>query len=151
MSYERAFGVGDEEVFSPDDILKQDPSDAVVVNGGEQAPPPLDPIESAGNGQSSNGLAVAGVLGILGGLALFAILLPFGIGAVSGAVIAPSGRRKAAAKSGAWAGGIGGFVAYPLIYGVTGNTPLATRLAGIAPMVLGGYMGYRERQKEELY
>lgn len=140
MSYENVFG---------DDAPKPGDAGVVVLTDADQVVvPPLDTIEAAGNGAGPVSTAeVAGVLGILGGLAIFAILLPFGVGAIAGAVVAPEGRRKAAAKSGAWVGGIGGFVAYPLLYGVTGSSSFATRMAGIAPMVLGGYMGYREREK----
>lgn len=138
MSYERAFPLGQEEATQESNGVV-----VPVVDNGEQIP-----IDSAGNGQVSP-VAVAGVLGIIGGIALFMLAIPFGVGAISGAVVAPSGRRKAAAKTGALAGGLGGLAAYPLLYGLTGSSDLASRLAGITPMALGAYMGYRERQKED--
>ena len=136
--YERAFGFGDNG----------DPT-APIANGvmpqtiiaGER----LD-IETAGNGHEMSPVAAAGVIGLLGGIVLFALAIPFGVGAISGAVAAPHGRKKTAAKWGALAGGLGGMAAYPIVFGLTGSRPVARSMSSLAPIALGAYMGVRERE-----
>jgi hypothetical protein len=136
--YERAFGFGDNG----------DPT-APIANGAMQQQyivgERLD-VEAAGNGSEiSPGVAV-GLLGLLGGVVLFALAIPFGVGAVAGAVAAPEGRKKTAAKWGALAGGLGGMAAYPIVFGVTGSRPVARSMSSLAPIALGAYMGVRERE-----
>jgi hypothetical protein len=137
--YERAFGFGDNgDGKSP----IESGSIPQSFNSDQQLN-----IESTGNGSGISTGAAVGLLGILGGLALFALAIPFGIGAISGAIAAPHGRKKSAAKWGALAGGLGGMVAYPIVSGLTGSQPVARSMSSLAPIALGAYMGFREREK----
>jgi len=138
--YERAFGFGNDN--SPETPITNNGVPQTVFYGDR-----LD-VDSAGNGSEiSPGLAV-GLLGLLGGIFLFAIAVPFGVGAIAGAIAAPHGRKKTAAKWGALAGGLGGMAAYPIVFGVTGSRPVARSMSSLAPIALGAYMGVREREND---
>jgi hypothetical protein len=136
--YERAFGFGDNgDPMTPaaNSVMPQ------TIIAGER----LD-VETAGASPQLSPVAAAGILGILGGVVLFALAIPFGVGAIAGAVAAPEGRKKTAAKWGALAGGLGGMAAYPIVFGVTGSRPVARSMSSLAPIALGAYMGVRERE-----
>jgi len=105
----------------------------IVLVEDELTPPP------------GSALAVGGLIALLGGLVLLSLAIPFAFGALSAAVVAPEGRKKHAAKWGAVAGGVGGMVAYPVMYGVTGNVNLSRAASALAPIALGAYVGNRER------
>ncbi len=111
---------------------------AVVPEGGS-------PIEDAGGGSAGDVLVLGGLLALIGGVVLFAFAIPFGVGAISGAVAAPSGRKKHAAKWGALAGGVGGMVTYPVVNGLTGSSRVASAMSTLAPIALGAWVGVRER------
>lgn len=100
-----------------------------------------------GNVTAISPLAVGGIIALIGGLVLFAVAIPFGIGAASAATAAPEGRRWKAAKLGAVAGGFGGLAAYPILYGLTGSSGIARAMSSFATIALGVYMGIREREK----
>lgn len=136
--YERAFGFGDDGDPTAPSANGVTPK---TIISGERIN-----VESAGNGSEISTGAAVGLLGVLGGLVLFALAIPFGVGAISGAIAAPHGRKKTAAKWGALAGGLGGLVAYPIVSGVTGSRPISRSLSSLTPIVLGAYMGVRERE-----
>lgn len=137
--YQRAFGFGTEN----DSVSSAENGGYVLTSNG--AMPQSEGIDAAGNGSELSTGAAIGIAGLFGGVLLIAVLAPFGIGAVAGAVAAPEGRRKTAAKWGALAGGLGGMVAYPIFSGLTGSTAVAGSLSSLTPIVLGAYMGVRER------
>ena len=116
--------------------------DGIIV--GER----IDIGEPVPNGEISP-WAIGGIVAVLGGLVLFAVAIPFGVGAAAGAIAAPEGRRKRAAKWGALAGGLGGMAAYPIVYGLTGSQGVARSMSSLAPIALGAYMGLREKQQLE--
>lgn len=136
--YERTFGFGDDGETKTPSANGVTPQTIIF---GERIN-----VESAGNGSEISTGAAVGLLGVLGGLVLFALAIPFGVGAISGAIAAPHGRKKTAAKWGALAGGLGGLVAYPIASGVTGSGSIARRISSLTPIVIGAYMGVRERE-----
>ena len=138
MSYESAFCFG---VDNPDqNMLVSEQVVAPIAENFDQGDDSSD---------SSVALAVAGIAGLVGGVFLFALALPFIVGAVAGAVVAPSGQRGRGAKSGALAGGFGGMIAYPILYWITGSSRFAGGVSSVTPMALGAYMGYRIHEEQE--
>jgi len=95
------------------------------------------------------GLGIGALL-LMGAMILVA---PWVIGAVSGAVMAPEGKKKYAAKWGAVAGGVSSMLVnglgYALSLGSTNRSVTALRygLGAITPIIAGGYIGYRENEK----
>jgi len=128
--YERVMGFGaDEDVSStppaPDTIVGERPE------GGSNVSP----------------VVIGGLLAAFGGIVLFALAVPFGVGAISGAIAAPEGHKRRAAKWGALAGGLGGLATYPIVYGLTGSAGISRSMSSLAPIALGTYMGMRERER----
>ena len=121
--------------------------------GGPPFSPDVSIVDQDVVDQQDNGLinpaAAVGVVGLLGGVVLLALFAPFVIGAISAAVVAPKGRKKKAAKWGAVVGGVGSWVVYPFIYGVTGSQGVARSFGAISPVALGLYMGLREKEALE--
>jgi len=96
--------------------------------------------------RSISPVAAAGVLGLIGGLAILALATPFVIGAVSAAATAPEGRKAKAAKWGALTGGLGALVTSSVMYGLTGSQSVSRSLGAVAPIAIGVYFGRRETE-----
>lgn len=87
---------------------------------------------------------------LLGILAL-GIALPFGIGAIGGAIAGPPGGKKEAAKKAALYGGLAGIgsgIALNIISGATGRY-VSGSVGGSAliPFGVGLYIGYKKREE----
>lgn len=100
----------------------------------------------------SAGLLVGGLGAlVLGGL-LFAIAAPFALGAAGAAIATRSGDRKEAAKKGAIYGGLIGIGANlalsalsATLQAATGNRNIHVYGAGLVPLGVGLYIGYKRR------
>jgi len=95
----------------------------------------------------ASGLGVGALVGIILGFVALSIALPFGIGAVGGAIAAPEGRRKDAAKKAAIYGGIAGIGTGLVLNIVSGATGRYVGGSGLVPFAVGLYIGYKERER----
>lgn len=142
MSYESMMGLG------------VDPVPATTAPGTPlQTVAPQQNIE---NGHSGGGAILAiGALGaLLLGVVVLGLAMPFALGAIGGAIAAPSGLKKVAAKRGAVYGGLIGIgvnIALSLMTSViqaaSGSRTSYIGGAGIVPLAVGLYIGYKQREQ----
>lgn len=138
MSYESLMGLGAEPVF--------------------------DPVQAVASGSNlTNDSSHSGTIAALGVGALLTLLLggivvglaaPFALGAIGGAIAAPGGQKKDAAKAGAIYGGIigvGANIALSVLAGLveaaSGSRALYYTGGGLVPLAVGLYIGYKRRER----
>jgi hypothetical protein len=114
-----------------------------------------EPVAMPG-GEPSGGaiLPTVAAVGAVGVIALFAlalgVLFNAGLGAGTAAIVAPSGKKKAAAKVGALAGGLAGVagsIAGGVAYSATDSNLAYMALAWGAPIGAGVWAAKREEKK----
>lgn len=99
-------------------------------------------------------LAIGGVAALVLTFLALSVALPFGIGAVGGAITGPKGHKKEAAKKAAIYGGLAG-IGSGIVLGVVSSVlesarPGAGRYvggSGLIPFAVGLYIGYKQREK----
>jgi len=147
--YESMMGLGAETQAS--DVLLEDNvvGPPIAVNDQEA---PFDP------GGNSNGLAIglglSAIAALFLGVLAFGLAMPFGLGALGAAVMAPEGHRKEAAKRGAIYGGLAGIGAGIVLTIVSGALNTIREGSGryiggsgLVPVAVGLYIGYKERER----
>lgn len=114
------------------------------------------PRQNMDTGHSGGGAVLAiGALGaLLMGVVVLGLAMPFALGAIGGAIAAPSGLKKGAAKKGAVYGGLIGIgvnIALSLMTSViqaaSGSRTSYIGGAGIVPLAVGLYIGYKQREQ----
>lgn len=98
------------------------------------------------------GVGLGGLTVLLLGVVAIGLAMPFALGAAGAAIAAPAGQRKEAAKQGAVYGGLAGIGAGILaslissvIRAASGNRSAYVGGAGMVPLAVGIYLGYRRR------
>ena len=106
-------------------------------------------VQQNGNGGSAlvAGGVLAGVAALVLGFLAFSIALPFGIGAAGGALAAPKGHKKEAAKKAAIYGGLAGIGSGIVLNIVSGATGRYVGGSGLIPFAVGLYVGYQKREE----
>jgi hypothetical protein len=137
MSYESLMGFGVEPSADP----------VQTVASGS------NPVMQAGEGTLA-ALGIGALLTLLLGGVLLGLAAPFVLGAIGGAVAAPRGRKKEAAKTGAVYGGligVGANIALSLVSSViraaSGSRTAYIGGAGLVPLAVGLYIGYKRRER----
>lgn len=142
MSYESMMGLG------------VDPVPATAAPGA-----PLQtvlPQQNIENGHSGGGsiLAIGALGALLLGVVVLGLAMPFALGAIGGAIAAPSGLKKGAAKKGAVYGGLIGIgvnialsFMTSVIQAASGSRTSYIGGAGIVPLAVGLYIGYKQREQ----
>ena len=131
-----------------------------LMGFGEE--PRADLVQTVASGSSPTIRAGEGTLAALGIGALLTLLLggvvlglaaPFALGAAGGAIAAPRGQKKAAAKAGAVYGGligVGANIALSVLAGLveaaSGSRALYYTGGGLVPLAVGLYIGYKRRE-----
>jgi hypothetical protein len=139
MSYESLMGFGVE------------PSGDLVQTVASGSNPVTNP--HSGDGTLA-ALGIGALLTLLLGGVLLGLAAPFALGAIGGAIAAPSGQKKDAAKTGAIYGGligVGANIALSLISSViraaSGSRTAYIGGAGLVPLAVGLYIGYKRRDR----
>jgi len=130
VSYEALMGLG------------VDPTEPVTVDNASR--PARDLLVS--------GAGLGAITVLILGVVVVGLAMPFALGAAGGAIAAPRGQRRDAAKQGAIYGGIAGIGAgvlaslvSTLASAATGNRASYVGGAGMVPLAVGLYLGYRRR------
>ena len=117
-----------------------------------QEVPALTP--DAGVNDTLAALGIGALLTLLLGGVVLGLAAPFALGALGGAIAAPGGEKKQAAKQGAVYGGligIGTNIALSLVSTVirasSGSRTAYIGGAGLVPLAVGLYIGYKKREE----
>ena len=134
MSYESLMGLG------ADSATPISPANVENVNGGRSL--------------LTTGAGLGALTALLLGVVVVGLAMPFALGAAGAAIAAPKGQRRDAAKQGAIYGGIAGIGAGILasLISTIASAASGTRApyvggAGMVPLAVGLYLGYRRRQQ----
>jgi len=99
-------------------------------------------------------LALGALGALLFGVVVLGLAMPFALGAIGGALAAPSGQKKESAKRGAVYGGLIGIgvnialsFMTSVIQAASGSRTSYIGGAGIVPLAVGLYIGYKQRER----
>lgn len=140
MSYESLMGLGVEPI--PDPVQ-------AVASGSN-----LTRFDDPSHSGTLAALGIGALLTLLLGGVVIGLAAPFALGAIGGAIAAPSGQKKDAAKAGAIYGGligVGANIALSVLAGLveaaSGSRALYYTSGGLVPLAVGLYIGYKRRER----